>query len=459
MRGNDSSGSRQDMFSGHGYVSLRDQVLRLPQRAQGAGVASQRSALRRGVHVHTIHVGSTPVPGPGLGPAAAPEAPLGGLRGPEPGGHFAVVYNPLAWTVTTIVNLTVNFPEVNLTDETGNPVPAQSNQTIQVTQEFMEYHDNSDEGQVSISDNYVFAPNGTVKPAWAAVEMEILEGQLLTEIRQCFYRTVNDRDPVYTIYSRLARGPPGTDGELLGHRIQQEYTVGPLELNREAILRTSTNLITGTAKSCLPGHLLVQGQIPRRRDVMDQQGRVCSWVSQWFLPSTWEPFLQNRCCHETTRVHPDFQQQEAVTLPPSLHLQILSIPGWMYNSNHTKHLQNLQKGHQGQAKVDFCRVLLLLHHLYEKGQHPVLSQPVTVNLQLSFRNLGNESTTNVELRASDAMKQSWWRMISGNKNSWDQQHQCYYSTGVTGRIPSHYEQDQRNKPVSSALWYNQWLLG
>ena len=58
-------------------------------------------------------------------------------------------------------------------------------------------------------------------------------------------RTVNDRDPAYTIYSRLARGPPGADGELLGHRIEQEYRVGPLELNREAILRTSTNLITG----------------------------------------------------------------------------------------------------------------------------------------------------------------------------------------------------------------------
>uniref|UniRef100_A0AC11EFP3 Uncharacterized protein n=1 Tax=Ovis aries TaxID=9940 RepID=A0AC11EFP3_SHEEP len=93
--------------------------------------------------------------------------------------------------------------------------------------------------------------------------------------------------------------------------------------------------------------------------------------------------LLSICLAETTRVHPDFQQQEAVTLPPSLHLQILSIPGWMYNSNHTKHLQNLQKGHQGQAKVDFCRVLLLLHHLYEKGQHPVLSQPVTVNLQVA----------------------------------------------------------------------------
>ena len=58
-------------------------------------------------------------------------------------------------------------------------------------------------------------------------------------------RTVNDRDPAYTIYSRLARGPQGSGGELLCHRIEQEYRVGPLELNREAILRTSTKLNTG----------------------------------------------------------------------------------------------------------------------------------------------------------------------------------------------------------------------
>ena len=38
-------------------------------------------------------------------------------------------------------------------------------------------------------------------------------------------RTVNDRDPTYTVYSRLARGPPGADGELLCHRIEQEYTL------------------------------------------------------------------------------------------------------------------------------------------------------------------------------------------------------------------------------------------
>ncbi|XDA77731.1 hypothetical protein R6Z07M_007823 [Ovis aries] len=362
------------------------------------------------------------------------------LSGPEPGGHFAVVYNPLAWTVTTIVTLTVNFPEVNLTDETGNPVPAQVqnskktpsaydllvlttipglcyqyyfirpmrraqkdtldstnqfgcrprtnrrqvgrriNQTIQVTQEFMEYHDNSDEGQVSISDNYVFAPNGTVKPAWAAVEMEILEGQLLTEIRQCFYRTVNDRDPAYTIYSRLARGPPGTDGELLGHHIQQEYTVGPLELNQNYYPTTQSAFIQDRQSRLVLLSEQVHGvssQGSRQMEVMLHRRLLIKqpWALSvnvtlndtsvvhsvlWLLlgPLTLtrdlgqrsgvalqhRPIVLLRELSETTRVHPDFQQQEAVTLPPSLHLQILSIPGWMYNSNHTKHLQNLQKG-------------------------------------------------------------------------------------------------------------------
>ena len=40
-------------------------------------------------------------------------------------------------------------------------------------------------------------------------------------------------------------------------------------------------------------------------------------------------------------------KQEAVTLPSSVHLQILSIPGWKYSSNHTEHLQTLRKGAQG----------------------------------------------------------------------------------------------------------------
>lgn len=38
------------------------------------------------------------------------------------------------------------------------------------------------------------------------------------------------------------------------------------------------------------------------------------------------------------------RQQEAVTLPPSVHLQTLSIPGWNYSSDHAEHLQDLGKG-------------------------------------------------------------------------------------------------------------------
>ena len=69
--------------------------------------------------------------------------------------------------------------------------------------------------------------------------------QVLTYLSCFSSREVNDNEPTFAIYSWLARGPQSSDGELLCHRIEQEYRVGPLELNREAILRTSTSLNTG----------------------------------------------------------------------------------------------------------------------------------------------------------------------------------------------------------------------
>lgn len=69
--------------------------------------------------------------------------------------------------------------------------------------------------------------------------------QVLTYLACFSSREVNDSEPTFAIYSWLARGPQSSDGELLCHRIEQEYRVGPLELNREAILRTSTSLNTG----------------------------------------------------------------------------------------------------------------------------------------------------------------------------------------------------------------------
>uniref|UniRef100_A0A452DL61 Alpha-mannosidase n=1 Tax=Capra hircus TaxID=9925 RepID=A0A452DL61_CAPHI len=479
--------------------------------------------------------------------------------GLEPGGYFAVIYNPPAWTVTTIITLTVDFPEVSVTDESGHPVPAQvqnskempsvydllvltmipglsyryyvikpsrrakgdtqeteammantkqfgrrprrhdssvgrrlahvendgytayldkdtnlthsiwerqNNQTIQVT--LVEDEVNGDEDQGPISDNYVFTSSETSKSAWETVGMEIL----VTEIQQYFYRTVNDSDPAYTIYSRLARGPLGADGELLGHRIEQEYRVGPLELNREAILRTSTNLITGqvlysdnngyqTQRRAYKHHEnnIARNYYPMTQSafIQDRQSRLVLLSEQahgvsrqgsgqmevmlhqrllvkqqwalsvnvtlndtsvvhsvlWLLlgPSTLtrdlgqrsgvalqhRPVVLLRELSETARIHPRPQHQEAVTLPPSVHLQILSIPGWTYNSNHTKLMQNLWKGEAAEAKAESRRVLLRLRHLYEVDEDPVRSQPVTVNLQSMLRGLG--SVVSVEERS------------------------------------------------------------
>ncbi|XP_043762815.1 epididymis-specific alpha-mannosidase-like [Cervus elaphus] len=497
--------------------------------------------------------------------------------GPEPGGRFAVVYNPLAWTVTTIITLTVDFPNVSVTDESGRPVPAQvqhskempsaydlhvlttipglsyrhysirpsrssqedtgepepfvastqhfghrlrthggqvgshlvpvendcytvfldtdtnlmhsiwerqSNRTVQVTQSFMEYHAKSNFDQGPISDNYVFRPDGRAEPAWEAVRMEIMAGPLVTEIRQDFYREVNDSEPTFAIYSRLAHGPQSSDGELLCHRIEQEYRVGPLELNREAILRTSTDLNTGRVLYSDNNGYQMQRR-PYRQDtwntiarnyypmvqsafIQDRRSRLVLLSEQahgvssqgngqvevmlhrrlwnndkWALdndltlndssvvhPVLWlllGPWTLTSGLHQRSglalqhrpivmlremngEVGGPFSapvitapgwngswKQKAVTLPSSVHLQILSIPGWKYSSNHTEHLQTLQKDRNREAKADLRRVLLRLQHLYEVDQDPVLSQPVTVNLQSVLRGLG--SVVSVEERS------------------------------------------------------------
>lgn len=64
----------------------------------------------------------------------------------------------------------------------------ETNQTVQFTQEFLEYHVNGDTKKGPISDNYLFAPNASAVAVSKAVGLEVMYGSLMTEIRQYFYR-------------------------------------------------------------------------------------------------------------------------------------------------------------------------------------------------------------------------------------------------------------------------------
>lgn len=110
---------------------------------------------------------------------------------------------------------------------------------IRVKQDFWEYEANGDVNAGPISDNYIFTANGSAVLAYKSVAMEIVPGKVVSEIRQYFYRNVEDKNHSYSVVTRV---PVGFQGKLACHRLEQSYKVGPLEMNRESVLRTSTSL-------------------------------------------------------------------------------------------------------------------------------------------------------------------------------------------------------------------------
>ncbi|XP_077356445.1 epididymis-specific alpha-mannosidase isoform X2 [Festucalex cinctus] len=247
--------------------------------------------------------------------------------------QHVIVYNPLAWNISTVVNVTVTFPFARVFDESRQPVPAQiqrsasSNVTydlfiladlgglqhtkylikfsekpcpgkskcgstfearrvpfeprsvrdwkkvgrrllpvlsecyklmfdqdtnllhsithlqdkrrVRVTQDFWEYRTNGDVKAGPISDNYIFSANGSAVRAYEAVRMEIVPGDIITEIRQYFYRNESDEDYAFSIVTRV---PECFGSKVRCDGLEQTYSLGPLPVNAEVVLRTSSSL-------------------------------------------------------------------------------------------------------------------------------------------------------------------------------------------------------------------------
>ncbi|XP_030018806.1 epididymis-specific alpha-mannosidase-like [Sphaeramia orbicularis] len=480
--------------------------------------------------------------------------------------QHVIVYNPLAWNVTSIINVTVAIAMATVYDDDGQPVPsqiqrsAQSNLTfdlfmvaelgglqhrkyvikftgkagsatadggwtyeaegvrfdrrrtrdrtrtgrrllpvlnecykimldqdtnllhsitylpdkrrVRITQDFWQYHANGDVKAGPISDNYMFSPNGSAVKAYEAVEMEIIPGKIITEIRQYFYRSEGDKDYAYSIITRV----PECYGSRVGcHRLEQTYSVGPLDVNTEVVLRTRTSLTNNrtlysddngyqmmkrpfrtfrnntVARNYFPmvRAAFIQDDLSRLVVVSDRAHGVSSqsngqlevmlhrrlWNNlPWNLgynltlndssvatPTLWMMLgsvetasrLHHREAvemqHRPVVMAIDQPQKPwnleprgagpvpSVVLPPNLHLLSLSIPGWNYSSDHERHLRRLDAGEDLRSEVNYNRVLLRILHLFEDGEDPELSKPVTIDMKEVLRGFGE--VTSVEERS------------------------------------------------------------
>ncbi|XP_066536951.1 epididymis-specific alpha-mannosidase isoform X2 [Hoplias malabaricus] len=499
-----------------------------------------------------------------------------------------IVYNPLAWNITTYVNITVEYPMALVFDDNGTAVPAQiqpsgesqgrydlfivvelgglqykkylvqfpqsqcdpssscgqthaarvvtferrnihewrktgrkllpvlnecytllfdqetnllhsitdrlQGRKVMIHQDFWEYEANGDVHAGPISDNYIFTANEFAVPAYKSVALEIIPGKIITEVRQYFYREVSDKN--YT-YSMVTRVPVGFKDRLLCQRLDQSYGVGPLVVNREAVLRTTTELqnnktiytdnngyqilkreykqyINNTvSRNYYPmvREAYIEGEFSRLVLLSERAHGVASlsegqievmlhrrlWNNQewnWgynltlndtsvVKPVLWmmigSPaamttlsqqgalYLQHRPLvlpidkpHKPWTGHKKWNEAsvQPVALPLNLHMQYLSIPGWNYDPSHS---QSLNSVGEKKPEANFNRVLLRFTHLYEEGQDPILSKPITVNLKEVLQGLGKVKA--VEERSltgtwdiSDLQRWKWGTVESAKKS-------------------------------------------
>uniref|UniRef100_H3BYW5 Alpha-mannosidase n=1 Tax=Tetraodon nigroviridis TaxID=99883 RepID=H3BYW5_TETNG len=421
--------------------------------------------------------------------------------------QHVIVYNPLAWNITTIVNVTVTFPYAAVFDDDGQPVSAQvlkfnsrrsqtgplisswwwnwevfstgntwlgsqrspalarrrllpvlnecyklmldqdtnmlhsithlqDKRRVRMTQDFWEYHANGDIGAGPISDNYIFTANTSAVRAYKAVEMEIIPGKIVTEIRQRFFST---------------RVPECYGTRVRCHRLEQTYSLGPLRLNTEVVLRSSTSLqnnrtvftddngyqmmerrhrtfVNNTvARNFFPmvRAAYAEDRLSRLVLVSDRAHGVSSQANgqlevmlhrrlwnnlPWNLgynltlndssvvrPTLW---VMLGSIGATSKLH----QREAIELQHRPVVMVIDTPGKRSCTSRVRKPRqgfpllpvslppNLHLLSFSISGWNYRRVLLRIMHIFEEGEDAELSKPVTINMKEVLRGVGEVRT-------------------------------------------------------------------
>uniref|UniRef100_A0A665WKZ5 Alpha-mannosidase n=1 Tax=Echeneis naucrates TaxID=173247 RepID=A0A665WKZ5_ECHNA len=183
--------------------------------------------------------------------------------------QHVIVYNPLAWNITTIINVTVTFPNAAVFDDNKQPVPAQIQRSAQsnVTYDLFIMVDLGGlQHRIYLIQLSEKPCSSRSKCGWTyeakGVQFERRNIQdwtktgrrLLPVLNECYklmfdqdtnllhsitYQEENYQDYAFSITTRV---PECFGTRLRCHRLEQTYSLGPLDLNTEVVLRTSTPL-------------------------------------------------------------------------------------------------------------------------------------------------------------------------------------------------------------------------